>query len=107
MNTTALCRFESATLAEFNRRLVEEHHQTKFHFSSYDELNDAHDNEDSVRKYLTGIAEHVIMEYIDALSTEEMNALENALSMQNISEDMQRRRIDIRCALWERYILNK
>jgi hypothetical protein len=104
MNTSALSRFETVTLGEFNRRLVEEQGQTNLHFSTYEELKDIHDNEGTTRRYLTGIAEHVIMDYIDTLSSDEMNALEDAFNIQDVSDDKLYREIRIRCALWEKYV---
>jgi hypothetical protein len=104
MNTTALSRFETVTLGEFNRRLIEEQGQTNLHFSTYEELKDIHDNEGTTRKYLTGIAEHVIMDYIDTLLSEEMTALEDVFNMQGVSDDQLVRQISIRCALWEKYV---
>jgi hypothetical protein len=104
MLITALSRFESATLAEFNRRLVEEQGRTNLHFSTYEELKDIHDNEGTTRVYLTSIAEHVITDYIDTLSSDEMNALEDAFNIQDVSDDKSYREIRIRCALWEKYV---
>jgi hypothetical protein len=104
MKTAALSRFESVTLAEFNRRLVKDHHQTDFNFSTYEELKDIHDNEGTTRRYLTGIAEHVIMDYIDTLSSEDMSVLEDTFNIQDVSNDKIHRQISIRCALWEKYV---
>jgi hypothetical protein len=106
MNTSALSRFETVTLGEFNRRLVEEQGRTNLHFSTYEELKDIHDNEGTTRVFLTSIAEHVIADYIGTLSADEINALEDAFNIQVVSDDKSYRSIRIRSALWEKYVLS-
>jgi hypothetical protein len=103
-SNTALARFEEVTLTEFNRRLVEEQGQTEYNFKTYDELKEIHDNEGYTRKYLTGIAQHVIMEYIDDCSTDQMNDLVNELKFVDTSKNTQHRLIQVQLALFDKYI---
>lgn len=101
--TTVLAQFETATLTEFNRRLSEEQHQTEYNFRTYDELKDIHDNEGGTRVYLTGIAKHVIMEYVDDCSDEQIDDIIAELGI-STSDEKQRKLIEVRCALMDKYI---
>jgi hypothetical protein len=101
---TALTRFEEVTLAEFNRRLVEEQGRAEYNFKTYDELKDIHDNEGSTRTCLTGIAEHVMVSYIEDCSVDQINQLGEELELTNSSNDMQHRLMQVQLALFDKYI---
>jgi len=100
--TPALMQFEIATLTEFNRLLAEEQGQDD-HFKTYDELKDIHDNTGSTRKYLTGIAEHTMMHYIDKLNDEQMLEIASELGL-NFSQSSASKYTQLKCGLFDKFV---
>ena len=102
-STPAMMRFEIATLTEFNRYLSVEQDQDD-HFTTYDELKDIHDNTGTTRKYLTGIAEHIMMEYLNELTENEMSELAFELGLEDFQTKPVSKYTQIKCGLYDKFI---
>ena len=94
--TPALMKFEIETLTEYNKELAAQGQDD--HFKTYDQLKEIHDNTGTTRKYLTGIVEHVMMEYLDDLNDDDMLQIANELNISNTNYT------HIKCALFDKYV---